>query len=119
MFLRDSIGKRQPQTAAVPKVTEQTLVALEIKIVNELRQLQVATLRNEFGRYAIRLHDLTRGIDETPVVANRPTKSISAEDTFELDVPLGETEPMIRSPARMFGLHHGLKPASPGLSCST
>jgi nucleotidyltransferase/DNA polymerase involved in DNA repair len=30
------------------------------------------------------------------VVPNRPTQSISSEDTFERDVPLAETEPMIR-----------------------
>jgi DNA polymerase-4 len=30
------------------------------------------------------------------VIPDRPTKSISAEDTFEYDVPLRETEPMIR-----------------------
>jgi DNA polymerase-4 len=29
-------------------------------------------------------------------VPDRPTQSISFEDTFEHDVPLGETEPMIR-----------------------
>jgi len=30
------------------------------------------------------------------VVPDRPTKSISVEDTFDRDVPLSETEPMIR-----------------------
>ena len=30
---------------------------------------------------------------------NRPTQSVSAEDTFEQDVMLAETEPMIRSMA--------------------
>ena len=30
------------------------------------------------------------------MVADRPTQSISAEDTFEQDVPLADTEPMIR-----------------------
>ena len=30
------------------------------------------------------------------VVPDRPTKSISAEDTFEHDLPIAETEPMIR-----------------------
>ena len=36
------------------------------------------------------------GIDENPFVPNWPTWSISAEDTFERDVLLAETEPMIR-----------------------
>jgi DNA polymerase-4 len=42
------------------------------------------------------LYELSRGIDNSQVVPNRPTKSISAEDTFERDVPLSATEPMIR-----------------------
>jgi len=40
--------------------------------------------------------ELARGIDESPVVADRPTQSISVEDTFEHDVYLSETEPMNR-----------------------
>src|SRR5205814_7171074 len=35
-------------------------------------------------------------IDDSEVVSNRPTQSISVEDTFEKDVLLLETEPMIR-----------------------
>jgi DNA polymerase-4 len=42
------------------------------------------------------LHHLARGIDESEVVPDRPTQSISVEDTFEHDVFLAETEPMIR-----------------------
>ena len=37
-----------------------------------------------------------RGIDRSEVIPDRPTQSVSAEDTFEQDVPLIETEPMIR-----------------------
>ena len=40
--------------------------------------------------------ELARGIDESEVVPDRPTQSISVEDTFEKDVLLRETEPMIR-----------------------
>lgn len=67
-----------------------------IKTVGELRGLEVAKLEDEFGRYGLRLYKLARGIDENHVVADRPTKSISVEDTFQEDVLLAETEPMIR-----------------------
>ena len=53
-------------------------------------------LEGEFGRFGLRLHELALGIDETPVVPDRPTQSISAEDTFERDVLLGDTDAMIR-----------------------
>src|SRR5437870_3985541 len=47
-------------------------------------------------RYGVRLYELARGIDKSEVVPDRPTQSISAEDTFERDVLLTEMEPMIR-----------------------
>ena len=48
------------------------------------------------GRYGVRLYELARGIDNSEVVPDRPTQSISAEDTFEQDVLLTEMEPKIR-----------------------
>jgi DNA polymerase-4 len=80
----------------VGKVTEEKLSKLGIRTVSELRGLELQQLEQEFGRYGVRLYELARGIDESPVVPDRPTKSISVEDTFEHDVPLAETEPMIR-----------------------
>lgn len=80
----------------VGKVTEEKLAKLRVKLVGELRCLERTKLEQEFGRYGVRLYELARGIDDSPVVPDRPTKSISAEDTFEQDVPLSETEPMIR-----------------------
>jgi DNA polymerase-4 len=80
----------------VGKVTQERLEKLGVKTVNDLRSLDLATLEDHFGRYGVRLYELARGIDENPVVPNRPTQSISAEDTFEHDVLLAETEPMIR-----------------------
>jgi DNA polymerase-4 len=53
-------------------------------------------LEDQFGRYGRRLHELAHGIDDNEVIPDRPTQSISVEDTFEHDVPLAETEPMIR-----------------------
>ena len=80
----------------VGKVTEQKLQTLEIKTVGDLRSLEASTLQKHFGRFGLRLYELARGIDEHDVISNRPTKSISAEDTFEEDVPIAETDPMIR-----------------------
>src|SRR6266567_2997625 len=80
----------------VGKVTEERLAALGLRLVGELRARSLEELETRFGRYGQRLYELARGIDENPVVPNRPTQSISAEDTFEQDVLLAETEPMIR-----------------------
>ena len=44
----------------------------------------------------MRLYELARGIEESPVVPEWLIKSVSVKDTFEHDVPLAETEPMIR-----------------------
>ena len=79
----------------VGKVTEKRLAELGIKTVGDMRRLELNILEDNFGRYGLRLYQLTRGIDHSPVVPNRPTKSISAEDTFETDVPLSQIEPII------------------------
>jgi DNA polymerase-4 len=79
----------------VGKVTEKRLATLGIKTVGDLRSLELNILEDHFGRYGQRLYELTRGIDQSEVVSDRPTKSISAEDTFEADVPLAETEAII------------------------
>ena len=80
----------------VGKVTEQKLERLGVQTVEHLRGLELAALEANFGQYSLRLYELARGTDRNEVVPNRPTKSISAEDTFEQDVLLPETEPMIR-----------------------
>ena len=80
----------------VGKVTEEKLRKLGLRLVGEIRARTLEELRTHFGRYGQRLYELAKGIDENPVVPNRPTQSISAEDTFEQDVFLTETEPMIR-----------------------
>jgi DNA polymerase-4 len=80
----------------VGKVNEERLAKLGIKTVGELRSLERANLEREFGRYGVRLYELARGIDENPVLPDRPTQPISVEDTFEQDVSLSETEAMIR-----------------------
>jgi DNA polymerase-4 len=81
----------------VGKVTGEKLSKLGIRTVRDLRRIDLSALEGAFGRYGIRLHELARGIDESEVIPDRPTQSISVEDTFEHDVLLSETEPMIRA----------------------
>jgi DNA polymerase IV len=80
----------------VGKVTEEKLAKLNAQTVKDLRALDLAVLEQHFGWYGHRLHELSLGVDTNPVVPDRPTQSISVEDTFEQDVLLPETEPMIR-----------------------
>src|ERR1700688_4489840 len=46
----------------VGKVTEEKLAKLGVKIVRELRGLELLTLESLFGRYGVRLYELVRGI---------------------------------------------------------
>ena len=80
----------------VGKVTGEKLATLKIQTVGDLKKLDSPALEQHFGRYGLRLHELARGVDDNEVISDRPTQSISVEDTFERDVPLTETEPMIR-----------------------
>jgi len=80
----------------VGRVTEEKLAKLNAQTVKDLRALDLAVLEQYFGRYGQRLHELSLGVDTNPFVSDRPTQSISVEDTFEHDVLLPETEAMIR-----------------------
>lgn len=80
----------------VGKVMEGRLAELGVRTVGELRARSLAELQERFGRYGTRLAELAQGIDSHPVCSDRPTQSVSAEDTFEQDLPLSALEPHIR-----------------------
>jgi DNA polymerase-4 len=80
----------------VGKVMERKLQELGLHAVADLRPFPVETLERRFGRWGRRLHELAFGIDDRPVVSERPTLQVSAEDTFERDLLLGELESHIR-----------------------
>jgi DNA polymerase-4 len=84
----------------VGKVMEQKLAALGIASVADLRAHGAQELEARFGRFGRRLHDLSLGQDRGEVRPDRPTQSISAEDTFEHDLPLAELAPHIERLAR-------------------
>ncbi|WP_411306643.1 DNA polymerase IV [Lysobacter sp. D1-1-M9] len=80
----------------VGKVMEAKLAELDITRVADLRACGLPALEQRFGRWGRRLHELSLGIDDSPVRSERPTLQISSEDTFEHDLPLEELEPHIR-----------------------
>ena len=79
----------------VGKVTEERMSQLALKTVGDIYALELAALESNFGTFGRRLYELARGIDVSEVQPNRPTQSISNEDTFGRDVPLEETRDTI------------------------
>ncbi len=77
----------------VGKVTEEKLKQFQVQTIADMRRMDLSVLE---GRFGVRLYELARGIDNSEVVPDRLTQSISAEDTFEQDALLAEMEPMIR-----------------------
>jgi DNA polymerase IV len=70
----------------VGKVTASKMKRLGIENCNDLRQLSVEKLRDYFGSFGDRLHDLSLGIDNRPVQTQRIRKSVSVENTYAVDL---------------------------------
>lgn len=79
----------------VGKVTQERLEGLGIRVVGEIRSYGKVPMEAAFGRHGQRLFELSCGIDHGEVVSDRPTKSISAEDTFASDLLLRDTAPTL------------------------
>ncbi|MDN3522129.1 DNA polymerase IV [Halomonas ramblicola] len=71
----------------VGPATGACLDALGIATCEQLRQVPLERLVEEFGKFGRRLFELARGIDERPVKVERERKSISVETTFARDLP--------------------------------
>ena len=75
--------------AVIPGIGRQTLARLEhlnICSVADLRLAPDRDLESVFGRFAARTRERASGIDNRPVVAEREEKSISAEETYDVDL---------------------------------
>jgi DNA polymerase-4 len=90
----------------VGKVMQRKLAELGIERVADLRACDAVMLERRFGRYGRRLHELSLGIDERPVMPDRPTLQISSEDSFEHDLTLDELAPHIEQLARKTWIAH-------------
>ncbi|MXS82975.1 DNA polymerase IV [Nitrosomonas oligotropha] len=63
------------------------LASLGITTIAELTRAELSLLQMHFGRsYSAWLYEVSRGIDQRPVITNAEPKSISRETTFERDL---------------------------------
>jgi len=87
---KDAIGfiERLPieRFFGVGKVGAKKMHSLGIRNGKDLKEKELLFLINNFGKAGKYFYDISRGIDERPVVVNRQRKSIGAERTFSKDV---------------------------------
>lgn len=62
------------------------VLAAGIRTFGDLRRADDATLWRVFGKHGRAMRDRAAGIDDRPVQAERAEKSISAEETFAVDI---------------------------------
>ena len=73
----------------IPGIGRETLAKLkrvDIVTIADLRLAPDRDLEPIFGKFTRRTRDRASGIDTRPVLASRPDKSISAEETFDTDL---------------------------------
>jgi DNA polymerase IV len=69
----------------VGKATAERMTAAGFELVSDLQGLTQRDLTARFGRFGERLHSFVNGDDPRRVTPDRPTKSVSAENTFRRD----------------------------------
>jgi DNA polymerase-4 len=75
--------------AVIPGIGKQTLARLHkvnIGTIRDLRRAPDCDLEPIFGRYTVRTRERAAGIDKRPVASVREEKSISAEETYDIDL---------------------------------
>lgn len=71
----------------VGKVTATKMKRLRLYTCSDLQALSVEKLSEHFGSFGERLYQLSRGIDNRAVSTDRIRKSVSVENTFDVDLP--------------------------------
>lgn len=73
----------------IPGIGPATAARLDsagVRNISDLRTAADRVLQEVFGRFAMRARERAFGIDARPVVPSRAEKSISAEETFDVDL---------------------------------
>jgi len=75
--------------SVIPGIGKQTLARLhkvDIGTIRDLRRAPDRDLEPIFGRYTVRTRERAAGIDKRPVASVHAEKSISAEETYDIDL---------------------------------
>jgi DNA polymerase-4 len=90
LYPADYAAKLDPlPVAVIPGIgskTQKRLDAIQVRTVRDLRTAPGRLLTPVFGRYTQKTIERAAGIDDRPVLAARVEKSISAEETFDMDL---------------------------------
>ncbi len=70
----------------VGKMAQQRLARDGLRTIGDLQRAAASDLTRRYGAEGARLSRLAHGLDDRPVRADRETKSISAETTFDHDI---------------------------------
>ena len=70
----------------VGKTTRRALSQLNVRTFEHLSRLPVETLEKKFGKYGLRMHLLSMGMDDRDVIPDYRAKSVGHEDTFPEDI---------------------------------
>ena len=73
-------------TDPVPDSTERSLAEIGIVTVANLRDVELEVLTARFGKHGRILWEFSRGIDERPVETHSERKSVSTENTYNVDL---------------------------------
>ena len=70
----------------IGKVGAAQLAQDGITTIGQIQEMELQPLAQRYGQMGLRLYHLARGEDHRPVEIDSPTKSISAETTFDEDI---------------------------------
>ncbi len=102
----------------VPGVGSQTMTEmtrLQIQTLGDVRRLPVEFWEKRLGKWGLRLHQLSRGIDTNPVEPLQERKSISSETTLDRDI---DDEPGVRKQLLAHSQQVGRELRAARLTCS-
>jgi DNA polymerase-4 len=71
----------------VGKKTQEALRRMNIHTFEDLSRTPVENLERRFGRYGLKMHQLSTGIDEREVDPDHEAKSVGHEETYLKDIP--------------------------------